>query len=73
MEGRDMHYSVVIEWEPQGGVYVATVRELPGCVTHGKTYDEAAAQVQDAIDGWVAIAQQQHEALPDPILYDLSA
>ena len=32
-------YSMVIEWEPQGRVFVVTVPELPGCRTHGVTYD----------------------------------
>ena len=53
MEGRDMQYSMVIQWEPQGRVYVVTVPELPGCVTHGNTYEEAARQGMDAIDTWV--------------------
>lgn len=26
------------------------VPELPGCKTHGKTYEEAVTQTQDAID-----------------------
>ncbi len=25
------HYSMIIEWEPEGGVFVVTVPELPGC------------------------------------------
>ena len=36
-------YSMVIQWEPQGGVFVVTVPELPGCRTHGATYEEAVA------------------------------
>lgn len=70
MEVNDRHYSVLLEWDPRDSIYVATVRELLGCVTHGKTYEEAIAQVQDAMAGWLEIAEQQHEVLPDPILYD---
>jgi predicted RNase H-like HicB family nuclease len=71
MKGRDMHYSMEIKWEPQGQVYVVTVPELPGCITHGKTYEEAIAQAQDAIDGWIAIAQHHGEVLPNPGIYDV--
>jgi len=53
MEGRDMHYSMIIQWDPRDDIYVVTVPELPGCVTHGSTYEEAVAQGQDAIDTWV--------------------
>jgi hypothetical protein len=44
MEVRDMHYSLLIQWEPQDAIYVVTVPELPGCTTHGATYEEARRQ-----------------------------
>lgn len=47
------HYSMVIEWSDEDDVYVVTVPELPGCRTHGETYDEAVRQGQDAIDSWI--------------------
>jgi predicted RNase H-like HicB family nuclease len=71
MEGRERHYSILIEWEPQGQVYVARVPELPGCITHGATYAEALAQIQDALDGYVAVAEAQHMPLPAPQFYRL--
>ena len=64
-----MHYSMIIQWEPQGGVYVVTVPELPGCVTHGATYEEAVAQGQDAIDTWVY--GEDPATLPAPNFYPL--
>lgn len=71
MEGRDMHYSIVIEWEPKDAIYVASVPELEGCVTHGKTYAEAVTNAQDAIDSWVMAAQDDNDALPSPHFYEL--
>jgi len=71
MEGRDMHYSIVIEWEPKDALYVATIPELAGCVTHGKTYNEAVTNAQDAIDSWIMAAQDDSEVLPTPHLYTL--
>jgi len=71
MEGRDRRYSILIEWEPEGQVYVVRVPELPGCITHGATYEEALAQIQDALDGYVAVAETQHMALPAPHFYEL--
>jgi predicted RNase H-like HicB family nuclease len=68
-EGRDMHYSMVIQWEPQGRVYVVTVPELPGCVTHGNTYEEAARQGMDTIDTW--IMGEDPATLPPPQFYQL--
>ena len=64
-------YSMVIEWEPQGGVFVVTVPELPGCVTHGRTYEEAVRQGRDAIESWVDVARAHGETLPCPREYAL--
>ena len=35
------HYSMLIEWDPDDKIYVVTVPELEGCMTHGHTYEEA--------------------------------
>jgi predicted RNase H-like HicB family nuclease len=60
------HYSMVIEWDPRDEIFVVSVPELPGCITHGSTYEEAIAQGRDAIEGWVEIARQRDEQLPEP-------
>jgi predicted RNase H-like HicB family nuclease len=69
MEASDLHYSMIIEWDPRDNIYVVTVPELPGCVTHGDTYAEAAAQGQDAIDTW--IMGEDPTTLPPPKFYSL--
>ncbi len=50
-------YTVVLEQE-EDGRYSVTVPDLPGCTSMGDTYDEAIANVRDAIrvhvDGLVA-------------------
>ena len=47
------HYSMIIEWDPDDKIYVVTVPELPGCITHGHTYEEAVKQGKDAIETWI--------------------
>jgi len=69
MEGRDMHYSMIIQWDPRDDIYVVTVPELPGCRTHGSTYEEAVAQGQDAIDTWVM--DEDPATLPPPQFFPL--
>ena len=69
MEAKNLHYSMVIQWEPLDEIYVVTVPELPGCRTHGKTYEEAVAQGQDAIDTWVY--GENPVTLPKPQFYQL--
>jgi len=69
MEAKNLHYSMIIQWEPTGQIYVVTVPELEGCVTHGKTYEEAVSQGQEAIEAWVM--GEDPATLPAPNYYAL--
>ncbi len=60
------HYSMLIQWDPRDQIYVVTVPELPGCMTHGHTYEEAVRQGQDAIESWIMVALQDGDPLPSP-------
>jgi predicted RNase H-like HicB family nuclease len=71
MEGRERHYSILIEWEPQDQIYIARVPELPHCITHGATYEEALAQIQDALDGYIDTAEKCKMDIPAPHTYEL--
>ena len=48
---READYTVVIEplSEEDGGGFVATVPDLPGCMSDGDTREEAARNIEDAI------------------------
>ncbi len=62
----DRHYTMIIQWDDEDKIYVVTVPELPGCRTHGKTYEEAVERGQEAIDGWIYSAQQDGVPIPPP-------
>lgn len=64
MEG--IHYSMVIQWDEDDKIFVVTVPELPGCITHGRTYEEAARQGQAAIESWVMVARELGRPVPPP-------
>ena len=51
-----MKLHVVIE-KDEAGYYVAEVPALPGCLSQGKTYDEALANVKEAIEGWFEVME----------------
>lgn len=71
-----LHYSLQIEWDARDTTYVVTVPELPGCRTHGDTYEDAIVQAREAITSWVLGAIEDGEQLPAPHQYrdqDLSA
>ena len=60
------HYSMNIKWSDENQVYIVTVPELPGCKTHGATYQEAVKQGQDAIESWIMVAQELGRPIPPP-------
>lgn len=60
------HYSMNIQWDPRDNIYVVSIPELPGCMTHGKTYEEAVRQGQDAIESWIMAALADNEPVPPP-------
>ena len=53
-----------IQWSDEDQAYIVTVPELPGCRTHGATYEEAVKQGQDAIDSWIMVAQELGRPVP---------
>ena len=63
------HYSMVIEWSEEDGAYIVTVPELPGCRTHGATYQDAVRQGQDAIDSWIAACKASGRPIPRPRVF----
>lgn len=63
------HYSMNIVWDEEDQIFVVTVPELDGCMTHGKTYEEAVKNGEDAISGWIEVAQDLGWTLPRPRNY----
>jgi predicted RNase H-like HicB family nuclease len=68
-------YPVVIEplSEEDGGGYLATVPDLPGCVSDGATRELAARHVGDAIAAWIEEANELGRPVPTPSKHRLSA
>jgi predicted RNase H-like HicB family nuclease len=49
--------------EPEGG-YTVLVPALPGCITYGKTVEEAIVMAKDAIRGYVESLIEDGEEIP---------
>ncbi len=52
--------------EEDGGGFLATVPDLPGCMIDGDTRVEAARNVDDAIAAWLEEARSVGRAIPEP-------
>lgn len=61
-----MKYRVLIE-QDEDGFFVAECPSLPGCVSQGKTREEAVANIQDAIKGYIESLKKHDEPIPPPI------
>jgi predicted RNase H-like HicB family nuclease len=59
-------YSMHIVWDPDDRIFVVTVPELPGCMTHGDTYEEAASKGREAIASWLGAAEVWGTPIPAP-------
>ncbi|HEY4721754.1 MAG TPA: type II toxin-antitoxin system HicB family antitoxin [Anaerolineae bacterium] len=61
-----MKFRIIIEID-EDGVFVAECPSLPGCISQGKTRDEAIANIKDAIAGYLASLKKHNEPVPPPI------
>jgi predicted RNase H-like HicB family nuclease len=48
----------IIHLAEEGG-YWAEVPALPGCITEGETMEEVIANLKDAIQGWLDVANSR--------------
>jgi predicted RNase H-like HicB family nuclease len=64
---------MIIQWDANDQIYVVSVPELPGCMTHGQTYEEAVQQGQDAIESWIMAALADNDPIPAPNLATYAA
>ncbi len=52
-----MKIRAIIHPAEEGG-YWAEVPALPGCITEGDNLDEVTRNLQDAIEGWLSVANR---------------
>jgi len=58
-------YNVLIEWDPEGKVWVTYVPSLNHLSTFGKTREEALEMTKEAIIGYLEAAKK--EGIPIPL------
>ncbi len=63
-----LDYPVMIEplSSEDGGGFLATVPNLPGCSSDGETPEEALINVRDAIAAWIEEATALGRSIPPP-------
>jgi predicted RNase H-like HicB family nuclease len=55
----------VIIYFGEDGYWVAECPSLPGCISQGKTREEAISNIKEAIHGYVAALEEDHLSVPE--------
>ncbi len=49
----------------EDGYWIAECPSLPGCISQGKTKEEAIANIKEAIQGYIAALEEDHLPVPE--------
>lgn len=60
-------YRVDINWSEEDRCYIANIPELPNCITHGETMEEAVAMAKEAAEGYLETLRQEGLSIPPPL------
>lgn len=59
-------YEIIMYWSKQDDAFIAEVPELPGCMAHGATQEDALASVKEAMRLWIDTAHEFGDPVPEP-------
>ena len=59
-------YEIILYWSNIDEAFVAEAPELPGCMAHGDTQENALKNVNQAIRLWIDTAQEFGDPIPEP-------
>jgi predicted RNase H-like HicB family nuclease len=57
-------YEIIIYWSDEDKSFIAEVPELPGCMSDGKTYQEALSNADIIINEWIETAKELGREIP---------
>lgn len=59
-------YHINLFWSSEDDCWIADVPDLKPCSAHGDTPEEAIANIQNAIEGWLESASADGLPIPEP-------
>ena len=57
---------ILLRWSDEDSAFIAKVPELPGCMAHGESQDEALHHAQQTMAAWIEVAQEIGRPIPEP-------
>ena len=71
---KTLRYKILLRKEADG-TYTVIVPSLPGCLTYGRTVEEAIEMAKEAIEGFIESLAARGEEIPieeEPIVYTIA-
>jgi predicted RNase H-like HicB family nuclease len=59
-------YEIILYWSNDDEIFIAEVPELPGCMAHGNTQEDALRNAKEAIQLWIDTAKELGDPIPEP-------
>ena len=53
--------------QDEDGIFVVKCPSLPGCISQGRTREEALENIKDAAQGYIESLKKHNEPIPPPI------
>ena len=63
---KEPRYPINLYWSQEDRCWLAEVPDLYPCMSHGDTREQALANIEDAIEGWLETAQEMGFDIPEP-------
>jgi predicted RNase H-like HicB family nuclease len=67
-----LKYSVIIQYDENDSIFVASVPELEGCMAHGSSPEQAMKEIGVAMKLWLETAKENGDMIPEPLMYKAS-
>lgn len=61
-----LKYEILIYWSNEDNCFITEMPELPGCMSDGKTYEEAIENIKKVATMWIEVATEEGREIPDP-------
>lgn len=59
-------YEIIMYWSNEDDAFVAEVPELPGCMAHGSTHEDAISNINEAMKLWIDVSRENNDPIPEP-------
>jgi len=72
MSTKALEYTVILHWDENYGGYWVEAPALPGCVSQGKSKEEALSNIKEAIELHLESLEEDGEEIPQEESYKIA-